>query len=156
MRNNTSVFSKCTLMLLVWIIPVLLPGANRSLETFSQDDSQHSIRFSALPHSFDRSGIIDTTARIVVDRQTGEIIKGNWLALREARVNYHNLRMDIRRPKAEGDTGGRQPKRSHVQPVTIGQVVTALLTLSVQPSEIIEILESLIHEGVLRAQLIVQ
>lgn len=156
MRNNSLPASKYLLILLLWVIPGMLLAANRSTGLMFPEPGQPLIRLPELPRSVHEAEAADTDARVIIDHETGEIVKGYRLALGEARVDYQDLHLDIRLPASGENKGGKPSTNSVLQPVTIGQVVTALLTLSVQPDEIIAILKTLIHEGALRAILIVQ
>ena len=144
------------LIVMIWTGPVFLFGANRYYGTTTRDWEEILNRLPEFPVHREQKRDAESPEQIVIDEQTGEIIQGDMLLFGDTRVDFNNLHIDINQPNPAMYTSSTTSPASHIQPVTIGQVVTVLITLSMKPSEIIEILKSLIREGVLQAELVVR
>lgn len=149
-------------LVMIWMVivlsaaPIALADTNYHFSSSLDNSAGEPEKFHALPDLPRQTDYVDSSVQIVIDKRTGEIIKGNMLLLGNGKVTCDNLHLDILESKPTMYSSRMPAADTTIQPVTLGQVVTALLTLSVKPAEIIDILKSLIQKGVLQAELIVQ
>ncbi len=84
---------------------------------------------------------------LVIERATGAVLAGENIPITATRYSEEDLKIHIQ-PEASGSAPGvRTEPNAPREPVTTGQLVSALLTLTVHPAQIIEILRHCIQSG---------